>query len=99
MVPHSSVWLVTSSRSSRRETGGVEMKTCVVFVVSPFLRSGTYSRAEAKFKEKLGEWDPMLELTLTSPYLIVDSAVQLPTPKTTNADECFPTYSKMEQPI
>ncbi len=36
----------------------------------------------------------MLELTLrlTSPYLIVDSKVQLSTPTTTNADEYFPNY-------
>jgi hypothetical protein len=33
---------------------------------------------EAVFKEKLGVWDPMLELAIISPYLIVDSYVQLP---------------------
>ncbi len=32
---------------------------------------------EAVFKEKRGVWDPMLELTITSPYLIVDFEVQL----------------------
>ncbi len=31
----------------------------------------------------------MLELTITSPYLIVDSDVQLSNPRTTNAYECF----------
>jgi hypothetical protein len=36
---------------------------------------------EAVFKEKHGVWDPMLELTITSPYLIVDSEVQRPNPK------------------
>ncbi len=40
-----------------------------------------------------------LELTITSPYLIVGSEVQPSTLTTTNADECFPNYSKMEQPI
>jgi hypothetical protein len=39
----------------------------------------------------------MLELTIISPYLIVDFEVQLST--STNADECFPNYSKTEQPI
>jgi hypothetical protein len=36
----------------------------------------------AAFKEKRGvwDWDPMLELTKTSPYLIVDSDVQPSTP-------------------
>jgi hypothetical protein len=41
----------------------------------------------------------MLELTITSPYLIVDSEDQLSTPTTTNDDECFSNYSKNEQPI
>ncbi len=50
-----------------------EMKIFDVIVVSPFLRDCRYSRAEAVFKEKRGERDPMLELTLTSLYLIVDS--------------------------
>jgi hypothetical protein len=39
-----------------------------------------------------------MELTTTSPYLIVDSEVQLSTPTATNVDECFSNYSKMEQP-
>ncbi len=30
---------------------------------------------EAVFIEKRGVWDPILELTITSPYLIVDSEV------------------------
>jgi hypothetical protein len=37
--------------------------------------------AEAVFKEKHGVWDPTLELTIISPYLIVDSEVQRPNPK------------------
>jgi hypothetical protein len=41
----------------------------------------------------------MLELTVTSPYFIVDSEDQLSTPTTTNVDKCFPNYAKMEQPI
>jgi hypothetical protein len=41
----------------------------------------------------------MLELTMTSPYLTVVSEVQLFTPVPMNANECFPNYSKMEQPI
>jgi hypothetical protein len=32
-------------------------------------------------------WDPMLELTITRTYLIVDSEVQLSTPTMTNADD------------
>jgi hypothetical protein len=36
---------------------------------------------------------------ITSPCLIVDSKVQPSTQTTTNANECFPNYSKMEQPI
>jgi hypothetical protein len=43
--------------------------------------------------EKRGVSDPMLELTLTSSYLIVDSKVKLAAP-TTNADDCFLNYSK-----
>ncbi len=35
-------------------------------------------------------WDPMLELAINSPYVIVDSETQLSTPTTANADECFP---------
>ncbi len=38
----------------------------------------------------------MLKQTITSSYLIVDFDVQLSTPRTSNADECFPYYSKME---
>jgi hypothetical protein len=42
--------------------------------------------AEAEFKEKHGEtW----QLTITAPYIIVVSEVQLSIPTTTNADECF----------
>jgi hypothetical protein len=40
--------------------------------------------------EKHRVWDPVLELTITSPYLIVDSEGQLST--LTNADESFPNY-------
>jgi hypothetical protein len=50
---------------------------------------------EAVFKEKHGA----AELTITSSFLIVDSGVQPSTPTRTNATECFPDYSKMEQPI
>jgi hypothetical protein len=39
----------------------------------------------------------MLELTITSTYLIVDFEVQLSTSTMTNADECFPNYSKTEK--
>ncbi len=39
----------------------------------------------------------MLELTKTSPYL--DSEVQLSSKRMTKTDECFPNYSKLEQPI
>jgi hypothetical protein len=41
----------------------------------------------------------MLELAITSPYLTVVSEVQLFTPMPMNANECFPNYSKIEQPI
>jgi hypothetical protein len=44
-------------------------------------------------------WDLMLELTINSPYLIVDSKIQLSTPTTTSADKCFPKWEKMEQQI
>ncbi len=51
----------------------------------------TYSQleycTELEFKEKHGVWDPLLELTITSPYLIVDSEALRSTPTTTNADE------------
>ncbi len=40
-----------------------------------------------------------MELTIISPYLILDSEVQLSTPSTTKADECFRNDWKMEQPI
>jgi hypothetical protein len=36
----------------------------------------TSTDAEAVFKEKRVVWDPMLELTITSPYLIIDFEVQ-----------------------
>jgi hypothetical protein len=36
------------------------------------------SYPEAEFKEKHGAWDSMVELTITSPYLIVDSTVHSP---------------------
>ncbi len=40
------------------------------------------------FKEKRGIWDPLPELTITSPYLdIVDSEVHLSIPTMTNADK------------
>ncbi len=54
---------------------------------------------EAVFIEKRGVWDNMLEMTKTPPYLIVNFKVQLSTPATTYAYNCFPNYSKMEQPI
>jgi hypothetical protein len=41
----------------------------------------------------------MLEVIITSFYLIVDFEVQLSTPTMTIADECFHNHSKMEQPI
>ncbi len=53
----------------------------------------------AEFKEKPGIWDSMLELITTSPYIIVDSEVQLTTRTTMNAEKCFANYSKTEQPI
>ncbi len=37
---------------------------------------------EAVFKEKREIWDSMLDLTITSPYLIVASEVQLSNPTT-----------------
>jgi hypothetical protein len=53
---------------------------------------------EAEFKEKHGVWGSYAvadyNLTLTHK---VDSEVQLSIPQT-NAEECFPSYSKMEQP-
>jgi hypothetical protein len=45
-----------------------------------------FARIEAVFKEKHVELDSMPDLTITSPYLIVDSDVQLSTRTTTNAD-------------
>jgi hypothetical protein len=39
------------------------------------------------------------DYNLILPYLIVDSEVQISALTTTNAYECFPNYSKMEQPI
>jgi hypothetical protein len=36
----------------------------------------TSTDAEAVFKEKHGLWDLLLELTITSPYLIIDFEVQ-----------------------
>jgi hypothetical protein len=48
------------------------------------------------FKEKRGIWEPMPELTITSPNLdIVDYEVHLSIPTMTNADKFFPNY----QPI
>jgi hypothetical protein len=54
---------------------------------------------EAVFKEKRKIWYPMLELTIASPYLIDESEVQLSVARPINADECFPNYSKIKQPI
>jgi hypothetical protein len=51
------------------------------------------------YKHGVWEWDPILELIITSSYLIVDSHVSLSTPTITIADECFHNHSKMEQPI
>jgi hypothetical protein len=50
---------------------GVLWCTQAVSLVQIVKAKGT----EAVFKEKCGVWDPMLELTKTSPYLIVDSDV------------------------
>jgi hypothetical protein len=50
-------------------------------------------RPEAAFKEKREVWDPILELTIASPYLIGDSS-QASIPEMTNANECFHKYSK-----
>jgi hypothetical protein len=36
------------------------------------------------------KWYPMLGLTMISPYLMVNSEVQLSTPMTTTVDDCFP---------
>ncbi len=43
-------------------------------------------------------WDPLLELTITSSCLIVDSEVQLSS-QNDDVKECFPNYSKVEQLI
>jgi hypothetical protein len=39
---------------------------------------GSRKCSEAEFKEKLSVWDPMLELTITSPYLRVDLESSFP---------------------
>jgi hypothetical protein len=49
----------------------VAYRSCLVRLLSVL-------NPEAVFKEKRGVWDPMLELALTSPYLIVDSGVNFP---------------------
>jgi hypothetical protein len=54
------------------------------------------ARTEAEFKEEHEVWDLILELTITSPNIIVDSEVQLSIPETTNAVECVFKYSKMK---
>jgi hypothetical protein len=56
----------------------------------------TSQTPEAVLKEKRGVWDPIVELTITSPYLIVDSEFQLSTPKMMNADcrQMFPKLFK-----
>jgi hypothetical protein len=41
----------------------------------------------------------MLELAITSLYLIVEFKVHPSTPMMTNDNDCFPNYSKMKQPI
>ncbi len=47
----------------------------------------------------MGQYDnPMPELTLSPSQGSMNSATVF-TLTTTNADECFPNYSKMEQPI
>jgi hypothetical protein len=49
----------------------IAFRTCLVRLVSVL-------NPEAVFKEKHGIWDPMLELTITLPSLIVDSEVSFP---------------------
>jgi hypothetical protein len=48
-------------------------------------------------RESLGMEPYLLELTITSPYLIVDYKVHLSTPTTTNANKII--HQLMEQPI
>jgi hypothetical protein len=43
-----------------------------------------YQSTEDVFKEKRRVWDPMLKLTIISPYIIVDSKVKLSTPTIRN---------------
>jgi|LakMenEpi03Aug12_release.lakeMendotaPanAssembly.Ray.scaffolds.fasta_scaffold1833859_1 hypothetical protein len=66
------------------------------------LTNGSGSRRPQKLMDPTDP-DPeyWLELIIIPPYLIVDSEVQLSTstPTTTNGVECFPSYSKMEQPL
>jgi hypothetical protein len=57
-------------------------------------QSQSRTSTEVKFKEKPGVWVPMLELTITLPFLIVGPEVQLPTLTVTNTDKCFPGYQK-----
>ncbi len=61
--------------------------------------SEDYSKRNLRYGT-LSRYIHMLELAITSSYLIVDSEVQLSTPAVTaKSDECFQKYSKMEQPI
>jgi hypothetical protein len=53
-------------------------------------RAARYTLYIGRIKEKSGEWNSMLLFTIPSPYLLVDSEVQLSSPTTTNANKCFP---------
>jgi hypothetical protein len=55
----------------RRVARLVAYRTCLARLLSVL-------NPEAVFKEKHGVWDPLLELTITSLYLIVDSGVNFP---------------------
>jgi hypothetical protein len=56
------------------------------------------ARTEAEFKEEYEVRDLILELTITSPYIMVDSEVQLSIVATTNVFSSI-QKRKMEQPI
>jgi hypothetical protein len=59
----------------------------------------TSTDAEAVFKEKRVIWGPYAgaDYNLTVSHNRLRSPVSFPI--RSNADECFPSYSKMEQPI
>jgi hypothetical protein len=67
--------------------------------MSPLLKLLCWSASKYKqrlySKKKHGVPAPMLELTITSTYLKIDFEVQLSTPTTTNAGECFLIIQKL----